>query len=241
MKYTLLAFLFGTITLFAQEKLVVDYEYKNEFDLSNVTDKESLQLHKDAQNRKTEFILVLDKNYSIYKAVEKINNSQQSEGISISYGNPSDILYKEIQQNEIYKYTDYNGRKFLIKDTIQTIPWNLTRESTKILGYDVKKATAVINNKTYEAWYTPSLNFRNGPAEYGGLLGLILKLEISIAKKKLPRKDIYQVTSIKSAEKIKIEKPTKGQLVTKAEFNKITDDMHKEFIKSAEKMDKKID
>ena len=241
MKKTLFTFLLGTLSLFAQEKLVVEYEYRNEFDLSNQTDKEMIQMYKDAEARKTEFQLIVDNNVSVYKGIEKINNSQEEQKSSDSFVNPNDIYYKDLKNNESIKYTDFNGRKFIIKDTISSLPWSLTRESSKILGYEVKKAIAVVKSRTYEAWYATKLTFKNGPGEYGSLPGLILKLTITTDSKKLPRKDIYQATSVKTNDKIKIEKPTKGEIVTKAEFKKITDQMFQDLIKSSEKMDKKID
>ncbi len=110
------------------------------------------------------------------------------------------------------------------------------------MGYEVKKATAIVKNKTYEAWYSTKLAFKSGPSDFGGLPGLILKLVITTDSKTIPRKDIYLVISLKTNDKIKIEKPTKGEVVTKAEFKKITDKMLQDMIKSAnEKMDKKID
>ena len=242
MRKLIFTFLLGTISLFAQEKLVVEYEYTNEFDLSNLTDKEDIQMYKDAAARKTEFQLIVDKNESVYKGIEKINNSQEGERSSFSFVDPRDIYYKNISNNETLKFNDYNGRKFIIKDTISVLPWSLTRETSKILGYEVKKATAIVKNKTYEAWYSTKLAFKSGPSEFGGLPGLILKLVITTDSKKLPRKDIYQVIILKTNDKIKIEKPTKGEVVTKEEFKKITDKMLQDMIKSAnDKMDKKID
>ena len=241
MKKLLFTFLLGTMSLFAQDKLVVDYEYRNEFDLSNQTDKEMIQLYKNAAEKKHEFQLIVDKNESVYKGIEKINNTQEEETTSVSFVIPGKIFYKDIRNNETLTYEDFNGRKFIIKDTISTIAWTLTRETSKILGYEVKKATAIVKNKIYEAWYTPKLDFRNGPAEFGGLPGLILKLEISVTNKKMLRKDIYQATNVMVNNKVKIEKPTKGQLVTKSEYKTIRDEMMKEFMNSESKMDKKID
>ena len=241
MKKLIFTFLLGSISLFAQEKLLVNYEFTNEFDLSNQTDKEMIQMYKDAANRKVEFQLILDKNESVFKGIEKINNSQEEQKSSISFIDLNDIYYKDLVNNESLKYNDFNGRKFIIKDTISAFSWSLTRETSKILGYEVKKATFVAKNRTYEAWYSTKLAFKNGPAQYGGLPGLILKLVITTDSKKLPRKDIYQVINVKANNKIKIEKPTKREVVTNAEFKKIADQMFQDLIKSSEKMDKKID
>ena len=105
MRKLIFTFLLGTISLFAQEKLVVEYEYTNEFDLSNLTDKEDIQMYKDAAVRKTEFQLIVDKNESVYKGIEKINNSQEGERSSFSFVDPRDIYYKNISSRSLTKPT----------------------------------------------------------------------------------------------------------------------------------------
>jgi GLPGLI family protein len=65
------------------------------------------------------------------------------------------------------------------------------------------------------AWYTPQIPVQNGPSEYGGLPGLILELNVyrtTILCSKL-------VMNPKDAEKI--EAPSKGQEVSREEYNKI--------------------
>ena len=64
-------------------------------------------------------------------------------------------------------------------------------------------------------WFTPQIPVGNGPGEYAGLPGLIL--EMTMHRTTLLCSKI--VLNPKEAEKI--EAPTKGEEVTRAEYNKI--------------------
>ncbi len=77
------------------------------------------------------------------------------------------------------------------------------------------------------AWFTPQIPVSNGPGEYAGLPGLIL--ELNVYRTTLLCSKI--VMNPKDAEKI--EPPTKGKEVTRAEYVKIvkekTDEMRENF------------
>ncbi|MFT7451444.1 MAG: GLPGLI family protein [Patescibacteria group bacterium] len=65
------------------------------------------------------------------------------------------------------------------------------------------------------AWYTPMVPVNQGPGEYWGLPGLIL--EVSAGNTTMLCSKII----MNPEEKTKIEAPTKGQVVTKKEYNEI--------------------
>ena len=54
--------------------------------------------------------------------------------------------------------------------------WLESDETEQVLGYLCKKATATVEGKRWTAWYSEELPFDNGPAEFSGLPGLILRL-----------------------------------------------------------------
>jgi GLPGLI family protein len=51
----------------------------------------------------------------------------------------------------------------------------LTNETKKILGYQCKKATTVINSNRIDIWYTNELSLKGGPSALGQNLGLVLE------------------------------------------------------------------
>lgn len=69
---------------------------------------------------------------------------------------------------------------FVYTDSVPTLQWEFSpEESTSILGYECNKATADFAGRTYTAWFTSELPLPFGPYKFGGLPGLILKIEDS--------------------------------------------------------------
>jgi len=69
---------------------------------------------------------------------------------------------------------------FVYTDSVPSIKWEFSpEESTSILGYECNKATADFAGRTYSAWFTSELPLPFGPYKFGGLPGLILKIEDS--------------------------------------------------------------
>lgn len=63
-------------------------------------------------------------------------------------------------------------------DSVPSLVWNFSDEDTDpIMGYDCRKATAEFAGRSYTAWFTPEIPLPFGPYKFGGLPGLILKLE----------------------------------------------------------------
>ena len=133
-----------------------------------------------------DYTLMINDNQSTYKKVEKLSNGQGSGGfsISVSMSGGGNGIYKDLGIKEYTKSVDLMDKSYLIKDKFTEYKWQLSRETKKIIGFDVKKATAVIDStKSIVAWYAPSIAVKDGPALYNGLPGLILELEIISTKR----------------------------------------------------------
>lgn len=59
------------------------------------------------------------------------------------------------------------------------IDWKISDEKDKVLGYDVQKATANWRGRNWIAWFAPEIPLQDGPHEFSGLPGLILKIKDS--------------------------------------------------------------
>ena len=88
----------------------------------------------------------------------------------------------------------------------------------------VKVAVAVVETEMEEekeemievvAWYSPMIPVSQGPTEYWGLPGLILELSAGNTTM------LCSKIVINPEEKVTIKRPTKGEVVTKKEYNKI--------------------
>ncbi|MDE5651236.1 MAG: GLPGLI family protein [Duncaniella sp.] len=67
---------------------------------------------------------------------------------------------------------------FIYSDSVPSLEWSFCDEATdSIMGYDCRKATAEFAGRNYTAWFTPEIPLPFGPYKFGGLPGLILKIE----------------------------------------------------------------
>ena len=64
--------------------------------------------------------------------------------------------------------------KFIVKDELPSLSWQLVGEERTYLDFRVMKATVVVDSAVVEAWFTPEIPVPAGPGLYGGLPGLIL-------------------------------------------------------------------
>ena len=100
------------------------------------------------------------------------------------------------------------------------------KESTLVVN-DVKVAKATTEKEVEEtqevnqemvevvAWYSPMIPVSQGPTEYWGLPGLILELSAGNTTM------LCSKIVMNPEEKIEIKRPTKGEVVTKKEYNEI--------------------
>jgi len=166
MKKLLLTLCFlNFVFIFAQEKLIVEYESTMEMDMSkgfmittrdngNSTsttigsNKDMEKMVKEAMNEPTNYTLTLTQNESDFRMVEKLKNEQPSEGLVVKISAGNGITYKNLTENVSLKATSGFNQDFLIKDSLRKYDWKITRESKEILGYEVRKAEAAVDSTT---------------------------------------------------------------------------------------------
>lgn len=133
----------------------------------------------------------------------------------------SDVTYKNLNEQKLIQTTERFRKSFLLEDSLQLYDWKISRESKEILGYEVRKATFTKDeSESIVAWYAPKIPIKNGPAEYHGLPGLILQLEVT------NQNEDYVSTTVTTAVKIKpvkgkssLTKPSKGEKVNREELD----------------------
>lgn len=196
--------------------------------VENVDVKETF-ISKQMKNMKQEFEslnfnLRFTKDESIFEVLESINlEDNMLAKLALTVGGSNGLFYINTKDRSILNSKESFGQEFIVKKALESIKWNLHNETKRIDNYVCYKATAiyvVINNKgtfnhPVEAWYTTEIPVGFGPIGYGGLPGLIVELSVQNFK--------YQMQQItfNPNKQFKIKKPTKGKLVTEAEFNAI--------------------
>lgn len=195
------------------------------------------------------YTLTFNGEASVYKQNEKLNSPspQVNNGgmmvVAIG-GGANEVTYKNIKKDQFVQSRDLMGKLFLVKDNLEKYDWKLTGETKNIGNYTCYKATYTreventqvtmengesVEKKTKEtvvttAWYTPTIPISNGPANYGGLPGLIL--EINDGNLTIVCTEIV----MKGGEKVEIEAPTKGKVVKRDEYEKISREKTKEMM-----------
>ena len=142
------------------------------------------------------------------------------------------VLEKE--QKMIGNYLCFKATAQLKKPKTMTSAWrNAEKDSNQTKENDAKqedkdgesdkkveKLDEVVVNaevETISAWYTPQIPVSHGPAEYGGLPGLILELTTGST--------VMLCTKVvmNPEKRIEISAPTKGESVTRNEFDNIVE------------------
>jgi GLPGLI family protein len=93
------------------------------------------------------YVLNFDLNASIYKEEEKLEGpGEQSGGMRMftTMMGGGGSHYKNIKEKIYVMDKEFFGKEFLIKDSINSIPWKLEGETKQIGNYTCFKATAVI-------------------------------------------------------------------------------------------------
>ena len=200
------------------------------------------------------YILTFDKTKSIYQQEETLDapGSGGGRGWGKMWASAGGPVYKDIATQKSLQSTEFMGKKFLISNDQNKIKWVMEKEQKMIGNYLCFKATALVpkpktmtsvwrkaekendsikdsaNYETQEeysmvtAWYTPQIPVSHGPAEFGGLPGLILELTTD-------RTVMLCTRVVMNPEKrIQISEPTKGEFVSRTEFENIVEVKTKE-------------
>ncbi|MBK7596363.1 MAG: GLPGLI family protein [Gemmatimonadetes bacterium] len=135
--------------------------------------------------------------------------------------------FTDLESGSYIELRSLLGRTFRITDSRPAIGWKLTGESAQFLGYPVFQAIAKQDSSTIEAWFTPDIPVSAGPAQYGGLPGLILTLAID------SNRVVFTATSVDLKSPVeKISAPSEGSKVSRAEYDKILKEKQDEMAKS---------
>ena len=255
-RFLLLSFLM-TVSIFAQDfsgRAIYRTHRKSSIKLDSTTMASSLGIQEqlEAQMRKMfqkTYSLDFTKSKSVYKEVQELDapNAPSSNGVMIMVqgsNGSNDVLYKNISENRMANKKELMGKVFLIRDNLVAYDWEMMGETKNIGNYTCYKAKfeieeediqinmidgevkeeKVTKKRTLVAWYTPEVPISNGPSNYGGLPGLIL--EVNDGNQTIVCSEI--VLNPKEVKEIK--EPTKGKVVTRDEFSKISFEKTKEMM-----------
>lgn len=230
MKYILIFISLFSIALNAQNGLEIEYE---EVSIPRIIGKDGKEekLEDDfikALSVPKNYVLQIENGKSVFSKIEKINNSQGNASVTM-YGIFSYNFEQDFNQNKMRQEWMIENKKYLVTDTISThYKYELTQEKSTYLGFDVKQAVVKYeNNDKSIIWYTPDLPKRFGPKEFINLPGLVLKVE-SMRNGIIDPSYSLKATSVVAKNNIDFKKLFKAKEITKADFEKLKIDYHKQ-------------
>jgi len=162
---------------------------------------------------------------SVFSSVpeeEDIRDHAGEEGgrINIRMNSGSNETYKNYATEKIIELRELGPKKYIIEDTLKKLAWKLSDDTAMIKGYICKKA--ITKNKQGDniiAWYTEEIGTTSGPEQFGGLPGLILKMDIGDGWIVFTAIDITT-----GGNKQLVKAPIGAKKVTRQEFQKMMDE-----------------
>ncbi len=136
-------------------------------------------------------------------------------------------IRRNFKEQTLSDRIDLLGKTYLIKDNIPKRKWIIRNEIKEIQGYVCMKAESYDSVKLQKivAWFTDQILVPLGPADYGGLPGLILEI------------DLNDQSSIIVAESIDIKKEilipsikAKGKLINHQKYRMLVSNYIKDCI-----------
>ena len=147
------------------------------------------KFHPDQREAYNDTRIVLIGKHSVKDYSDIINHfdslaTEQVRRGADSYSNvsgnpwPLEIIRPIRGDNADMKYRLSISAFFVYSDSVPSLEWKFSDEATdSIMGYDCRKATVEFAGRIYTAWFTPEIPLPFGPYKFGGLPGLILRIE----------------------------------------------------------------
>lgn len=161
--------------------------------------------------------LFYTKTESLYKPIEEEEDDEfENEGVVMRVRRPMAEHYLNQPTSQKITLRDFMGRKFLIEDTLEVVPWKFGSEIKTILGYECRQATFVdIERKqTIVAWYTMTLRPFLGPEDFNTLPGTVLQVDINEGERVLTATKVEP----RALKKDELKVPSGGTKTTQQEF-----------------------
>lgn len=223
-----------TVGIFAQ---------KNKGTEGVISFEEKMNLHKMIRNpqakaqmpefRTTQMELYFKDKECLYVPVEEAEGTEGGDnggggGMRMMMRMQSEI-YRNFATNKQIEQRDMMNTTYLIEDTLTTPNWQLVEgETQKIAGFDCKKAmrtdSMMGRKQQITVWYAENILLSAGPQSFGGLNGMILKVDVNDGEIVITAKEI-DFRKVKSSD---LKAPSKGERMTRADFRKKMEDFRKQ-------------
>jgi GLPGLI family protein len=218
-----------TVSLFCQTEGRITYEEK--VDMHRRIPEERAEMKDMIPHYRSSFFeLHFTEDASKYRAVEEdeeeMTGSQGGAHFRMRFSAPRREVYKSLADDRMVDEREFMTKMFLIKGHAAPFEWKIADGQKQILQYHCMKATWQDSVQNYVAWFTPQIPVANGPAEFGGLPGMVMQVEINEGERVITATEVIGET----VDEELLKEPKKGKEVTQEEFREIvrekTREMH---------------
>lgn len=240
-----LSLAFSTPALWAQAQISGSVTYQSmskapfEFNNSRMDPEQRKMIEaRIAKAMQKQYELSFNRNEALYREIEELEKEEERgmRFMSMMTGSGG-LVYKNLSEALYLNQTEFFGKKFLITDSLEQLPWQFSKETKSIGKYLCQKATAqrvVTISKmeqneqgeresslhedtvTITAWYTMQVPVAHGPDRYSGLPGLIMELNDGVTT------FLASKVSLKTQEALEIDRPSGGEVVSREEYKELT-------------------
>lgn len=198
-------------------------------------------LHRDQSDKENMVLQILPHGSRFYSQVKAVYDSVVQVTLKkavFSRGNHHDftkLKMANVKSEVVKKYPNYEstlktsiGNTRLALRNEKKLNWKISNEKDQILGYKVQKATTFWRGRSWIAWFTQEIPLQDGPYEFSGLPGLILRIEDSKADHSFTLVAIRKNSAENKADLFINEKEIE---VTEEKFRKFWTDYKKDPVK----------
>jgi GLPGLI family protein len=172
--------------------------------------------------------LVFSSEQSLYRNLKEAEDIRDQAGqdqdgntVHMKFGGGDDQTYKNYTSEKMTQQRELGPKKYIIEDSFPHYSWKIMPDTQTIRGWLCKKAvTAGRQGRAVTAWYAEGIACPSGPEDFGGLPGLILRLDISDGEVVFSADEI----DTKAPDKALVRAPTEGKKITREAFRKMLED-----------------
>ncbi|HEY4209136.1 MAG TPA: GLPGLI family protein [Puia sp.] len=173
--------------------------------------------------------LLFSGDQSLYRNIKEAEDIRDQAGqdhdgpvIRMKFGGGDDQTYKNYTLEKMTQQRELGPKKYIIEDSFPHYTWKMAADTQLIQGHLCKKAvTKSRQGGAVAAWYAEDIQCPSGPEDYGGLPGLILRLDINDGEM------VFSTDEIDAKlEKDVVHAPAGGKKITRDAFRKMLEDQN---------------
>ncbi|RNI30448.1 GLPGLI family protein [Rufibacter latericius] len=218
LKFTLalLALLCTLSPAWAQEGVIV-YEVKMNMHRALSKEREAMKAMIPEYNVSKQ-ALYFSPEASLYKRLvdEEEEATAGSGGVMIRMRNANGELYLKPAEAKRVALREFNGKKYLVQDSLAMLPWKLVEKTKTVAGYPCKQAHYFDEKRKQNvvAWYTDKMRPFLGPDSFASLPGAVLEVDINEGERVIKALQV----DLRPLKKGELVEPTKGEKITEKQF-----------------------